>query len=119
MALPKVATFLSLASFLVSAFAACSGGSGSAAPSGASCPDVSGNWKVTAHCDPTLIGKAAVVTQNGCSLTFAAPFDGFTGTVTADGQLSVSGPQSCSGTAGATSLSMTCTPGTCTVTLAR
>jgi hypothetical protein len=31
----------------------------------------------------------------------------------------LSGPQSCTGTASASSISMTCTPGTCPVKLAR
>jgi len=44
---------------------------------------------------------------------------GFTGTVTADAKISLSGPQSCTGTAGATSISMSCTPGICAVTLSR
>jgi hypothetical protein len=59
------------------------------------------------------------VTQTDCTLSFAAPFDGFTGTVTSDGMLSLSGPQSCTGTVTASSISMVCTPGTCDVKLAR
>jgi hypothetical protein len=87
--------------------------------SGGSCPSVAGTWKITAHCDPSLVGQNAVVTQNGCALTFGAPFSGFTGTVTSDNAITVSGPQSCSGTVAASAISMTCTPGTCTVTLGK
>jgi hypothetical protein len=100
---------------------ACSSSSSTASggDGGATCPDVAGMWKITAHCDPSLVGQSLVVTQNGCSLTFAAPFNGFTGTLTSAGEITVSGPQSCTGTATVSSISMSCTPGTCTVTLAR
>jgi hypothetical protein len=99
----------------------CSSSSSSASggDGGATCPDVAGTWKITAHCDPSLVGQSLGVTQNDCSLTFAAPFDGFTGTLTSDGKVTVSGPQSCAGTATVSAISMSCTPGTCTVTLAR
>lgn len=86
---------------------------------GESCPDVSGNWKVTAHCDPSLVGQGVSITEKSCGLTFAAPFNGFTGTVTEAGKITLSGPQSCTGDASATAVTMSCTPGTCTVTLAR
>ena len=49
----------------------------------------------------------------------SSPFNGFTGTVTADGKVTVSGPQSCTGTATSSAISMSCTPGTCSVTLSR
>jgi hypothetical protein len=79
---------------------------------------VAGTWKITAHCDASLVGQNAVVSQNGCALSFAPPFDGFTGSVTNDDKISLSGPQTCSGTVSATTIAMTCTPNTCTVTLA-
>jgi hypothetical protein len=113
-------------SFLVALLLLCacssnSPSSGSPSPDGgsAACPDVAGTWNITAHCDASLIGQSVVVTQTDCTLSFAAPFDGFTGTVTNDGMLSLSGPQSCAGTVTASSISMICTPGTCDVTLAR
>jgi hypothetical protein len=106
--------------------AACSSSStdDSAAANGGSsgavgCPNVSGVWKVAAHCDPSLVGMSVTVTQTDCSLTFAAPFDGFSGSVTADGKVALSGPQTCTGEASATAISMICSPGTCQVTLAR
>src|SRR6185369_8751449 len=68
------------------------------------CPDLGGTWEVTAHCDPSLIGKNAVVTQASCSLSFAPPFNGFEGIVSNDGKVTLSGPQSCNGTAGAASI---------------
>ena len=104
---------------------ACSSASSTASPgsgdggAGGACPDVGGVWMITAHCDSSLIGQSVTVTQTDCSLSFAAPFNGFTGTIGSDGKLVLSGPQSCTGTASASSISMTCTPGTCTVTLVR
>jgi hypothetical protein len=97
----------------------CSSGSSSSSGDGGTCPDVSGAWKITAHCDSSLVGQSVMVTENACSLSFAAPFNGFMGSVTTDGKISLTGPQSCSGTASPTSIMMTCTPGTCVVTLGR
>ena len=56
-------------------------------------------------------------------LSLAAPFDGYSGTVTSDGQLDVKGPtatgsQECTGTATTASLALAC-PGPCAVTLGR
>lgn len=108
---------------LVSLFAcalavvACSSDSDSS--SGAACPQVYGTWKVTKHCDASLVGMDSVVTQSGCSLTFGVPFSGFTGTVAADGKVTISGPQSCTGTASQGAMALSCTPGTCEVALSR
>ncbi|MGH7296410.1 MAG: hypothetical protein ACRELB_15840 [Polyangiaceae bacterium] len=116
---------LSCVVLLVLAAAACSSsssGSGSAGGDGGGaggCPDVSGAWTVTAHCDPSLVGSAVNVTETSCALTFAPPFDGFTGTIDASGNITLGGPQTCTGKGSATSFAMTCTPGTCQVTLAR
>ncbi|HWZ90453.1 MAG TPA: hypothetical protein VNW92_16430 [Polyangiaceae bacterium] len=97
-----------------------SGGSaGSAGAPSAGCPDVSGTWRVTAHCDATLVGMSLTVTETACALSFAAPFNGFTGSVSDAGKITLSGPQSCTGDATASAISMTCTPGTCLVKLAR
>jgi len=98
---------------------ACSSGSGdSPGDGGPACPNVTGTWTVAAHCDASLVGQHATVMQNNCTLSFAPPFDGFTGTVTADGKITLSGPQSCTGTVAA-AISLSCTPGTCTVSLTR
>jgi hypothetical protein len=80
---------------------------------------VSGTWTVTAHCDSSLVGQKAVVTQTGCALSFAAPFNGFMGTLTSDGKITLTGAQACTGTVKASTITMTCTPGTCDVTLSR
>ncbi|HEX4446580.1 MAG TPA: hypothetical protein VH044_07590 [Polyangiaceae bacterium] len=100
---------------------ACSSGSDASPPPASSpaCPDAAGTWTITAHCDASFVGQSVMVTQNDCSLSLAAPFDGFAGTLASDGKLTLSGPQSCTGTVTATSIAMSCTPGTCVVTLAR
>ena len=104
---------------------ACSSSSSDGSPTasggtiGVGCTDVSGAWQVTAHCDASLIGMSLTVTETNCSLSFAAPFNGFSGNVTDAGKVTLSGAQSCTGDASATAISMTCTPGTCLVTLAR
>jgi hypothetical protein len=39
--------------------------------------------------------------------------------VTSDDKITVTGPQSCTGTVAASTIAMSCTPGTCSVTLGR
>jgi len=80
-----------VALLLLCACSSSSPSSGSLSPDGgsAACPDVAGTWNITAHCDASLIGQSVAVTQTDCTLSFAAPFDGFTGTVTNDGMLSL------------------------------
>ncbi|HEY0462594.1 MAG TPA: hypothetical protein VGC79_00220, partial [Polyangiaceae bacterium] len=69
-------------------------GSGGNAGNPASCPNLSGAWDVTAHCDASLVGMTLLVTQNACLRSLAAPFDAFRGRLTADGTITLSGPQS-------------------------
>jgi len=104
------------------------GSSSSDSPNGSggmntgTCPNLTGTWKVTMHCEASLVGASAAVTQTGCSLAFAAPFDGFTGTVSTAGEVTLSGPQSCTGTVSGSPVSqipLLCTPGTCNVTLSK
>lgn len=83
------------------------------------CADASGAWKVTQHCEASLVGSPVTVMQQGCKLSFAPPFNGFSGTVGPGGEVALSGPQTCSGALGSGTLTMTCTPGACTVSLAR
>src|SRR6478735_10887274 len=97
-----------------------SGNAGSA--NNSSCPDVSGDWTLTDHCEASFIGMTLTVTEKDCALSFASPFDAFSGSVTTDGKIMLTGPQDCSGTATSTSVSMNCTsstPGPCPVKLAR
>lgn len=104
-------------------FCACSSSSSepsspsAAGETSAACPSVAGTWNIAEHCDLSLVGKSAVVMESDCSLSFAAPFAGFTGTVASDGKLTLSGPQTCSGMASSSTIDLRCTPGTCTVKL--
>ena len=111
--------FVALGLFLL----ACgSSSSDSGSPSGA-CPNLAATWTITAHCVSSFVGQTVTVAQSSCALTFAAPFDGYTGTVASDGSLNVTGPtatgtQDCTGTATASTLDLSC-PGPCDVTLTR
>jgi hypothetical protein len=103
-------------------FACGSSSSDDSAPSSA-CPNLAATWTITAHCVSSFVGQTVTVTQSSCALTFAAPFDGYSGTVSSDGSLNVTGPtatgtQDCTGTATASSLDLSC-PGPCHVTLTR
>jgi len=56
------------------------------------CPDMTGTWEVTAHCEPTVVGSEVVVTQDGCDIT--SVWDGsstFTGTLDEDGNATITG----------------------------
>lgn len=122
----KIASVLA-SSLVVSLFACSSGGAGTLDADGGTtgtgttgaCPDTTGTWKVGKHCDASLVGMNAVITQKDCKLSFASPFNGFTGTVDASGKVTLSGPQSCSGTLQGSAIALTCTPGTCAVELAK
>jgi hypothetical protein len=113
-------------SFLLALLACACGSDSSGAASNytgdsgnAACPDLTGTWAVTKHCDASFVGESAPVSQHDCMLSFASLFDGFHGTVGGDGTVTVSGPQSCTGKAAASSIALSCTPGTCEVTLTR
>jgi len=113
-------------SFLLALLACACGSDSSGTPSNstggngnAACPDITGTWAVTKHCDASLVGASAVVSQHDCTLSFAAPFNGFNGNVGTDGTVTLSGPQSCTGKVAASSIDLACTPGTCEVTLSR
>ena len=98
----------------------CSSDNASGTPA-QTCPNLGGNWTVTEHCDASLVGNAFLVKQADCALSFGAPFDAFTGSVSNAGAIVVSGPQQCTGTATIHSIAMTCTPTPppCQVTLSR
>jgi hypothetical protein len=99
------------------------GATGSAGATGAACPALGGTWTIKTHCVSSFVGQTVMVTQTACSLSLAAPFDGYSGNVKGDGALDVMGPsasgtQECTGTATASSMSLSC-PGPCAVTLGR
>lgn len=98
---------------------ACGSDSAGSENTGKTCPDVSGTWQVTEHCVASLVGASASVKQTGCELSFDAPFDGFSGSVTSDGKITIGGVQDCVGNATSSAISMLCTPGDCQVKLAR
>jgi hypothetical protein len=104
---------------------ACSSDASDANPQGnagstgnGSCPDMGGPWSVSEHCDSSLVGEILQVTQTACALSFAAPFDVFTGSLSADGKIALSGPQTCTGTLTASTASLNCTD-ECIVKLTR
>jgi hypothetical protein len=119
-----VKTFVAL-SLLLCACGSSSSGGGSAGSGGAAsgaCPTLAGTWTITAHCVSSFVGQTVTVSQSACALTFAAPFNGYTGTVASDGKLNVMGPtaggtQECTGSATTTTIDLSC-PGPCAVTLA-
>lgn len=104
-------------SLSVMVLAACGGTE--AAPA---CPSMGGTWKIATHCAAAYVGQTAPIAQDGCALTFSAPYDSFKGTVTAEGKFTMSGMSqgitvTCDGTATSTNLAMSCLPGPCGATL--
>jgi hypothetical protein len=96
---------------------------GAAGSASGACPALGGTWTIQTHCVSSFVGQTVTIMQNACTLSMAAPFDGYSGTVSSDGKLEVTGPtaagtQQCTGTASASSLSLAC-PGPCAVTLGR
>ena len=83
------------------------------------CPDLSGAWQVDAHCEASLVGMSLEITQTGCTFSVSAPFDQFSGSVASDGAVSLSGPQSCTGQATTSEVTLSCTPAPCPVKLGR
>lgn len=91
---------------------------------GGSCPDISGTWTITNHCESEMIGSLATVTQTGCSI--AVSEWNFTGTVSSTGAITMNGspsgdPMTCTGTVSTSTISMSCTEtgesDSCNVTL--
>ncbi len=99
--------------------AGCGGGSdteegtGGSAGTGSSCPDAVGTWEITGHCQTTLIGQNAVITQTGCDVTVSSPVAGqtVTGSVNRDGTLALEvqpDDMTCSGTIASDSMTLDC-----------
>lgn len=88
----------------------------------ANCPDLDGQWLLTAHCEPSFVGTTTEVAQTGCDFVgtngdFVCP-----GTIAADGSVtqecsSPSGDVSCTGTLSGDTFSLDCND--CLVTATR
>jgi len=92
--------------------------------SGGACEELSGSWNITRHCESSAVGQTVSVTQSGCVITYTSPFTGWSGTVSAAGVVTSTGPGggqtlTCSGTLAGGKINMSCTPGGCIVELAR
>ena len=53
------------------------------------CPDVSGSFTITQHCEADFVGDTLSMTQTGCELT--VPLWDMTGTVSSAGRITISG----------------------------
>jgi hypothetical protein len=94
---------------------------GSVKSDGGGCPSAAGQYTITKHCTAALVGSSVTVSQSGCSITKVDPWTGWTGTVGADGSMTMSGPgastnMSCTATLSGTTYNLTCNP-TCDVAL--
>lgn len=92
---------------------------------GGNCTNVAGTWTILEHCEGEFMGQQVSVTQDGCSVTYASPFDGWTGSITGS-TITMSGPAggdtlTCTGTASESSISVACpgSGGTCNVVLGK
>ncbi len=88
--------------------------------SGGNCPDLSGTWTITTHCESEFINVSSEVTQTGCSFTDSAAGFTCTGTVSADGSVSqtcdAEGGVQCAGQVSGSTLTLLCS-GDCVVVL--
>ena len=99
-----------------------SSGTESSGNGGGNCPDASGTWTISTHCESELIGSMTTITQNGCSFTEQA--FGFSGTINDDGSFTATGNPgggelTCTGSVEGNSMSQTCEPGGCFVVLTK
>jgi hypothetical protein len=88
---------------------------------GESCPSVAGTWKIVRHCEASLVNQTVTVGQTGCDITYADPFTGWTGTISAAGLVTAKGPagpaqMTCNGTVIGAAWTLACAPD-CQVTL--
>jgi len=86
------------------------------------CPDVSGTWFITQHCQASAVGSTLQVQQNACAVVTNGTATEFSGNVGSNGQVSVQGSTlgvsiQCSGTATSQHVTLNC--GACQVTLER
>lgn len=87
------------------------------------CLGIDGSWTIASHCQTSVVGTTATVHQTGCSVSSVDPWTGWSGSMTSDGAITMSGPagtaqMTCTGTATASAITMTCNP-TCEVKLTR
>jgi hypothetical protein len=81
-----------------------------------SCPSVAGTWKIVGHCEASMVNRTVAVSQSGCAITYADPFPGWTGTISAAGTVTVTGPgtpptqMTCNGTVMGVGWTLACTP---------
>jgi hypothetical protein len=103
-----------------------SGGNGTGGTGGSSgqCASIDGAWTIKSHCVSSQVGTTVTVHQNGCQIESVDPWTGWSGSVTAAGGISMSGPagtgstMTCTGTAAGSAITMSCNP-TCDVQLSR
>lgn len=89
--------------------------SGTTGTGGGDCPNQSGVWTLTEHCQPDYVGVSMTLTQLGCSLSQIDPWEGWSGTVAADGSMTWSGPageqdMTCHATVSGDSMTVSCDP---------
>ncbi|MCA9668030.1 MAG: hypothetical protein KC503_20670 [Myxococcales bacterium] len=90
------------------------------------CPNVAGQWTIASHCEASFVGATMTLAQNGCAITVTqAPWSsGWAGSITAEGAVTMSGPAdnetlTCTGNLSGNTFSMSCSPGTCDVTVSK
>lgn len=89
---------------------------------GEDCPDISGDWEVTSHCNDDFVGAVVAFEQDGCEVESGGSFEGFSGTVSDNGDLNIGGEGggsdviTCEGVATSGQITIECSDG-CNVIL--
>lgn len=93
---------------------------------GSPCPDVDGDWRISAHCQSDMVGDSVDMRQDECDLNMAFSGGAWTGSLEEDGDIRLSGYGgtellTCRGDVNDDEdrISVSCTPGGCGVTLKR
>jgi hypothetical protein len=86
--------------------------------------DLEGEWLIVSHCQDSQVGDMYHWEQDGCNITYADNYPGWTSTISEDGTVTSTGPAgendlTCVGELDGDSIELSCTPGGCEVRIER
>ena len=88
------------------------------------CPSMTGDWKITEHCEASAIGTIMTFSQSGCIINQINPWPDWTGSIDENGDMIWSGPAEggqtmvCNADLNGDTINSSCNP-SCDVTVVR